>query len=62
MLIVQGERDPMGRFEEVQHYDLSDRIQIRWIADGDHSFLPRKRSGFTDDQNSAMSFAALLPS
>ena len=41
----------MGGFEEVQHYDLSDRIQIRWIAGGDHSFLPRKRSGFTDDQN-----------
>ena len=51
MLIVQGERDPMGGCEEVQHYDLSDQIQIRWIPDGDHSFLPRKRSGFTDDQN-----------
>ena len=51
MLIVQGERDPMGGCEEIQNYDLSDQIQIRWISDGDHSFLPRKRSGFTHDQN-----------
>lgn len=50
-LIVQGERDPMGSLEEVKGYDLSDQIQIRWIPDGDHSFSPRKRSGFTEDQN-----------
>ena len=51
MLIVQGERDPMGGREEVDNYVLSDQIQIRWIADGDHSLSPRKRSGFTVRQN-----------
>ncbi|MFL2516674.1 MAG: alpha/beta family hydrolase [Parasynechococcus sp.] len=51
MLIVQGERDPMGGREEVDNYVLSDQIQIRWIADGDHSLSPRKRSGFTVKQN-----------
>ena len=51
MLIVQGERDPMGGREEVDNYVLSDQIQIRWISDGDHSFSPRKRSGFTVKQN-----------
>ena len=51
MLIVQGERDPMGGREEIDNYVLSDQIQIRWIADGDHSLSPRKRSGFTVKQN-----------
>ena len=51
MLIVQGECDPMGGREEVDNYVLSDQIQIRWIADGDHSLSPRKRSGFTVKQN-----------
>ena len=50
MLIVQGERDPMGGLKEVPNYDLSEQIQIRWIPDGDHSFSPRKRSGLSDDQ------------
>ena len=50
-LIVQGERDPMGGFDEVQNYALSAQIQIRWIPDGDHSFSPRKRSGLSDQQN-----------
>jgi predicted alpha/beta-hydrolase family hydrolase len=51
MLIVQGERDPMGGREDVESYILSDQIQIRWIPDGDHDLSPRKRSGFTDQQN-----------
>jgi predicted alpha/beta-hydrolase family hydrolase len=51
MLIVQGERDPMGGLKEVPNYDLSEQIKIRWIPDGDHSFSPRKRSGLSDDQN-----------
>ena len=51
MLIVQGERDPMGGLKEVTNYDLSEQIKNRWIPDGDHNFSPRKRSGFSDDQN-----------
>lgn len=48
-LIVQGERDAFGSKGEVGGYDLSDAIRVHWLADGDHSFVPRKRSGHTAD-------------
>jgi predicted alpha/beta-hydrolase family hydrolase len=50
-LIVQGERDPFGSKEEVDGYKLSPSITVRWVADGDHSFKPRKSSGQTEEQN-----------
>ena len=50
-LIVQGERDAMGRVEEVHGYGLSSAVRLQWIPDGDHSFTPRKRSGGTEEQN-----------
>lgn len=46
-LIVQGTRDPFGTREEVAGYPLAPSIQLRWIEDGDHSLVPRKRSGHT---------------
>jgi predicted alpha/beta-hydrolase family hydrolase len=51
MLIVQGERDPFGTPDEVAGYELDKRIQIVWIPDGDHSFKPRVKSGFTEAGN-----------
>lgn len=48
-LIVQGERDAFGSKAEVGGYVLSDAIRIHWLADGDHSFVPRKKSGHTAD-------------
>ena len=50
-LIVQGERDAMGRVEEVSGYGLSSAVRLQWIPDGDHSFTPRKRSGRSEEQN-----------
>ena len=50
-LIVQGERDGMGRKDEVEVYPLSSAVTLQWIPDGDHSFSPRKRSGRTEEQN-----------
>jgi predicted alpha/beta-hydrolase family hydrolase len=50
-LILQGTRDPFGNAEEVAGYDLPSRIQIHWLADGDHSLKPRKASGRTEQQN-----------
>jgi len=50
-LILQGERDPFGTREDVAGYKLSSAIQIHWLADGDHSFKPRKSSGRTEAQN-----------
>lgn len=50
-LIVQGERDPLGNREEVARFQLSKNVQFHWLADGDHSFKPRKASGRTEQQN-----------
>lgn len=47
-LIVQGTRDPFGTREEVAAYPLSPAIRVEWLEDGDHSFKPRKASGFTE--------------
>lgn len=53
MLIIQGERDPFGKPEEVAAYNLPASIEIAWVADGDHSFKPRKRFGRTEAENLA---------
>ena len=50
-LILQGERDSFGRREEVADYELSAAIDVHWLADGDHSFKPRKASGRTEQGN-----------
>ncbi|HEY2734159.1 MAG TPA: alpha/beta family hydrolase [Polyangiales bacterium] len=44
-LIVQGTRDPFGTQEDVAGYVLSKRICVRWIEDGDHSWLTRRKLG-----------------
>ena len=50
-LIVQGERDTFGTREEVEQYPLADTVELRWLADGDHSLKPRKKSGLTQDEH-----------
>ncbi|HEV3112843.1 MAG TPA: alpha/beta family hydrolase [Candidatus Binataceae bacterium] len=50
-LIVQGSRDSLGSRDEVTAYELSPRVRVAWIEDGDHSFKPTKRSGRTLEQN-----------
>ncbi|MBX5035664.1 alpha/beta hydrolase family protein [Rhizobium lentis] len=59
-LICQGTRDEFGTREEVPGYDLSDRIEILWLEDGDHDLKPRKKiSGFSSaDHLAAMAKAA----
>ncbi len=50
-LIVQGERDPFGTRDDVAGYALASSINVYWSMDGDHSFVPRKRSGYTEAGN-----------
>lgn len=50
-LIVQGTRDPMGCREDCDSYELSKKIQFYWLEDGDHSWKPRKKSGFTLEEH-----------
>jgi predicted alpha/beta-hydrolase family hydrolase len=59
-LFLQGERDPFGTREEVASYELSPQIQVRWLADGDHSFKPRKASGTTEAQNWHVAIGAIV--
>lgn len=50
-LILQGERDPFGKPEEVEGYDLSPQLRITWIPHGDHSFKPTRSSGLSEAGN-----------
>ncbi len=50
-LIVQGERDPFGKRDEVTGYTLSPSTTVFWTPDGDHDQKPRKASGFTHAEN-----------
>ncbi|MEC7583579.1 MAG: alpha/beta family hydrolase, partial [Planctomycetota bacterium] len=57
-LILQGERDPFGTTAEVATYPLSDKIELRWLPDGDHSLKPRKKSGHSLEENLEAAIAA----
>jgi len=57
-LILQGERDPFGRREEVATYDLPQTVTVQWLPDGDHSLVPRKKSGHTAEQNMTAAIGA----
>ena len=50
-LIIQGTRDKLGDFDEVESYQLPDEIEWLWLEDGDHDLKPRIKSGFTHDQH-----------
>ncbi|ANQ25628.1 alpha/beta fold hydrolase [Vibrio natriegens] len=53
-LILQGERDTFGKREEFENFTLSDQVSVTFVPDGDHSFKPRKRSGYTEEGNIAL--------
>jgi predicted alpha/beta-hydrolase family hydrolase len=52
-LIVQGTRDALGSQDEVAGYGLDERIELAWMADGDHDLKPRKASGHTLERHMA---------
>jgi predicted alpha/beta-hydrolase family hydrolase len=51
ILILQGERDTFGKSDEIETYKLSERVQVNYLPDGDHSFKPRKASGYSLEDN-----------
>ena len=53
-LILQGERDTFGQREEFEHFSFAPSVRSSFIPDGDHSFKPRKRSGYTEQGNMAL--------
>jgi len=50
-LILQGERDTFGSRADVEGYELSKKIHVEWLPDGDHSFKPRASAGVTEAEN-----------
>ncbi|MBL4909600.1 MAG: hypothetical protein JKX78_06180 [Alteromonadaceae bacterium] len=50
-LIIQGDRDALGNKEEVLSYELPSQYKMVFLEDGDHSFKPRIKSGFTLQQH-----------
>ncbi len=66
-LVLQGTRDPFGTPDEVEQYGLSAAISVHWLADGDHSFKPRVKSGRTlagnlqEALDAAAEFVGALP-
>lgn len=58
-LIVQGDRDALGARTEIAAMALSAKISFHWADDGDHDLAPRRRSGFTHDENLAAAADAI---
>ncbi len=58
-LILQGERDAFGKPDLVGGLDFSQAVTVRWLADGDHGFKPRKKSGLTEAGNWAEAMDAI---
>ena len=58
-IFCQGERDTFGTRAEVAAFYLSSKIEFEWMPDGDHSFKPRKKSGFTYEQNMAVAIESV---
>lgn len=57
-LFLQGARDVFGGRDEVDRYPLSPAIRVHWLADGDHSFRPRRASGRSERDNLDEALAA----
>lgn len=54
VLVLQGERDKFGGKMQIPSWPLKRDIQIEYLADGDHSFVPRKSSGTIEAANLAL--------
>jgi len=59
-LIVQGTRDPFGTRDEVERYEMSSAVTVRWIEGGGHDLNPPARSGLSVDQSLAIAAGAVL--
>ena len=47
--VVQGSRDSHGSMADVRGYALPEAVSITWLHDGNHRFVPRRKSGSTTD-------------
>lgn len=56
-LVVQGTRDPFGTKAEARTYRLPKSIRLAWLDEGDHSFVPPRRSAHTEEAHLATAVA-----
>ncbi|MEW9798250.1 alpha/beta fold hydrolase [Alteromonas sp. CYL-A6] len=49
--IIQGERDTFGNCADIATYTLGPNVSVDFLADGDHSFKPRKSSGHSQQEH-----------
>jgi len=57
IFIIQGERDKFGHKGQVDQWSVVDKTKLLWLTDGDHSFVPRKSSGVTLEDNLAIAIS-----
>lgn len=57
LIVIQGERDKFGGKGEVETWLAPYSAQLKWLTDGDHSFVPRKSSGTTQAANLALAIS-----
>ncbi|WP_394373282.1 alpha/beta fold hydrolase [Marinobacter xestospongiae] len=51
LCIIQGTRDPFGKFDEVvAHLGSEPMLELHWLDGGNHDFQPLKSSGRTQQQ------------
>jgi len=60
VLIVQGQRDSLGSELDIANYNLPELCQCLFLTDGDHSFKPRVKSGFTQQQHIDSAVKAII--
>ena len=51
ILIIQGNRDKFGSYDEVIKYKINKLNTIFWVEDGDHSFNTLKKSMFSTEES-----------
>ncbi|ARU56328.1 alpha/beta hydrolase [Oleiphilus messinensis] len=55
VLILQGDRDPFGRYREALDFSLPDQIRLERVVDGNHDWQPLKKSSVSWADNMMIS-------
>ena len=50
----------MGSKGIVDHYNLSKKIKVFWLPDGNHDLTPRKKSGISEAENLKGALAEII--
>jgi hypothetical protein len=59
-VLVQGTRDSHGSEADVRGYGLPPRVEVVWMADGNHRFVPRARGAHDEGALRAQAADAIV--